>query len=60
VKRCIPSLCPGMHLFTVASKSSDPRVPVRPTGFETQYYSAEIHHAAFTLPPELQRYLTAP
>jgi spermidine synthase len=56
----IPSLCPGMHLFTVASKAADPRVPIRATGFETQYYSAQIHRAAFVLPPELERYLTAP
>lgn len=54
---CIPCLYPGFMVFTIASKTYNPRIPARTPDFETDYYSPDIHQAAFVLPPSMKRYL---
>jgi spermidine synthase len=56
---CIPSYIAGFWTFSMASKHYDPLQPARPKGIGNdmnfQYYSPEVHQAAFVLPRFVQQ-----
>jgi spermidine synthase len=52
----IPTYPGGMWTFTMGSKKNDPLevIASKFPGYETKYYTPEIHKAAFVLPPFVQ------
>lgn len=54
----VPTYPTGLWSFTVGSKKYDPldaRPEARMGGMETRYYTPAIHHAAFQLPPFIEK-----
>lgn len=47
----IPTYPGGLWSFTAASHALDPKIPRRPAPEGLRYYSADVHAAAFRLPP---------
>ena len=57
---CVPSYIAGFWTFSLASKKYDPLQPVRKPSLAEgafRYYTPEIHHATFVLPPFVQKVL---
>lgn len=53
----MPTYPTGYWSYTIGSKGPDPRQILRKPASATQYYSAQVHSAAFALPPFVEALL---